>query len=451
MMALQQAKEILNAEMNGEDVEFRSVSTDTRSLKAGDLYIALQGERFDGHDYLVEAEKAGAVAAIIAREVETALPYLKVEDTRKALGKLAAGWRQKFAGKVVGVTGSNGKTTVKEMIAAILTKQGSVLATRGNFNNDIGLPLTLLRMENEDYAVIEMGANHSGEIAYLTDVTRPDIALITNAGPAHLDGFGSLKGVAEAKGEIYQGLGANGIAIINRDDSYAEYWESICKISNIVGFSMTDKSAEVFGKWQKCESDEVMRVSISTGNIYQHPLEIRLQVPGVHNLMNALAAISVAVSLQVPGEKIEQALNEFEPVKGRLNIHKVRAGFSVIDDTYNANPASLKAGLDVLTELPGEHWLVLGDMGELGEEERRLHFDAGIKARMGGVTCLLALGDASRHAVEAFGSNAYFFEDRESLIEYIKNNQPEELGLLVKGSRFMHMEEIVESLIKRIG
>ncbi len=451
MMALQQAKDILDAEMTGEDVDFTAVSTDTRSLKAGDLYVALQGDRFDGHEYIDQAKQAGAVAAVVDRPVITDLPYLKVENTRKALGQLAAAWRQLFKGKVAGVTGSNGKTTVKEMIAAILKKQGDVLATSGNYNNDIGLPLTLLRMKNEDFAVIEMGANHSGEISYLTKITRPDVALITNAGPAHLDGFGSIKGVAEAKGEIYQGLNENGVAIINKDDSYADYWLSICGVKNIIGFSMRDSSAEVYGEWHKDSSKNMMLVSISAGESYPEKLEICLQVPGIHNLMNALAAISVAVSLSIPGEKIQSALNEFSPVKGRLNVHDAGSGLSVIDDTYNANPASLKAGIDVLIDMPGEHWLVLGDMGELGEEERRLHFDAGLKARVGGVTCLLAVGDASRHAVEAFGSNAHFFQDKASLIKYIKENQPEELGILVKGSRFMKMEEVVESLIEGAG
>jgi len=443
MMLLQQATEILNGTLYGENVEFSSVSTDTRQLQTGDLYIALHGENFDGHDYIDQAAKAGAVAAIVHKGISTDLPHIMVEDTRKALGGLAAAWRQSFGGKVVGITGSNGKTTVKEMVAAILAKQGEVMATRGNFNNDIGLPLTLLRMDKENYAVIEMGANHPGEIAYLTDITRPDVAIITNAGAAHLEGFGSIQGVAEAKGEIYQGLGKSGVAVINKDDDYSDYWLSICKAYKVLNFSMRDTSANVFGEWQPSQTGGTLKV-----RILNDEFDVELKVHGLHNAMNALAAITVAEALHVPHTKMSQALNEFAPVRGRLNIHRVNDRLTVIDDTYNANPTSLSAGIDVLNEIPGEHWLVLGDMGELGGDERRLHFDAGIKASTSGVTRLLATGDASRYAVDAFGNNAEFFENRDELITYIKQHQTEELGILVKGSRFMHMEQIVESLIE---
>ena len=444
MMTLSQATKILNGDMSGENVSFSSVSTDTRSLQKGELYIALHGDSFDGHDYIEQAKQAGAIAAIVHKDVLTSLPVVKVKDTRKALGELAAAWRQSFSGKVVAITGSNGKTTVKEMVSAIVAKQGEVLATRGNFNNDIGLPLTLLRMQQEAFAVIEMGANHPGEISNLTNITQPDVALINNAAQAHLEGFGSLKGVAQAKGEIYQGLSKDGVAIINKDDEFAAYWLELVEGKKIIDFSMHDKAARVYGEWKQTETGGDLKVCIS-----DEVLQINLQVHGLHNAMNALAAISVAEALGIKRTYITQALNEFAAVKGRLDFHRLSENLTVIDDTYNANPASLSVAIDVLNEFPGERWLVLGDMGELGADEREMHFDAGVKARVTGVTRLLAIGNASRHAVEAFGENAEYFKNKNDLVSFIKQHQSDELGILVKGSRFMHMEQIVESLIKR--
>jgi len=443
MMGLLQASEILNGTMQGSDVQFSAVSTDTRSLQPGDLYVALAGENFDGHNYLDQAEKAGAAAAVIQKSVQTNLPRIKVKDTRKALGDLAAAWRQLFNGSVVAITGSNGKTTVKEMTAAILSEQGEVLATKGNFNNDIGLPHTLLRMNKENYAVIEMGANHSGEIAYLTNVTKPDVAVITNAGPAHLEGFGSIQGVAKAKGEIYQGLDKQGIAVINLDDEYADYWLSLNDQRKTLTFSMDDASADVCGEWKPATNGGKLNVKFK-----DESLIIDLQLHGVHNAMNALAAISLAEALQIPRAKMIKALNEFKSVDGRLNFHQINDSLVVIDDTYNANPASLKAGIDVLGELSGEHWLVLGDMGELGDEGKNIHFDMGVHAKKAGVNTLLAVGDASRYAVEAFGAEAMFFETKDDLVKFVKQHESEKVNILVKGSRFMRMEEVVDSLIR---
>ena len=443
MMALSNATKILNGTLIGKDVDFTNVSTDTRSIKKGELYIALKGDSFDGHDYIEKAQQSGAVAAIVHDDVVTNLPVIKVKDTRKALGGLAAAWRQSFSGKVVAITGSNGKTTVKEMVSAIAAKQGEVLATRGNFNNDIGLPLTLLRMEHEDFAVIEMGANHPGEISNLTHITKPDVALINNAGQAHIEGFGSVKGVAQAKGEIYQGLSDAGVVVLNLDDDYSDYWRVLSADKKIVSFSMKDKSASVYGEWQQADSGGILNV-ITGGK----SCVINLNVYGLHNAMNALAAIAVATALHIKSEFIVQALNEFVAVKGRLEFHKIGNNLTLIDDTYNANPASLAAGIDVLSELPGQHWLVLGDMGELGEDERRVHFDAGMKARTSGVTRLLTIGKASRHAVDAFGENAENFNTKDELVSFIKEHQSGELGILVKGSRFMHMEQIIESIMK---
>jgi len=446
MMALSQATKILQGTLLGDNVDFSNISIDTRKLQAGDLYIALHGDSFDGHDYLDQAKQAGAVAAVVHKKVTTSLPVIKVENTRKALADLAANKRQNFAGKVVAITGSNGKTTVKEMVTAIVSKQGSVLATQGNFNNDIGLPLTLLRMQKEQFAVIEMGANHLGEIKYLTTITQPDVALINNAGESHLEGFGSLKGVAQAKGEIYSGLSSDGVAVINSDDSFADYWLELIENKKIINYSMRDKTATAYGQWQQTDSGGCLIVVVNGNEI-----KINLSVYGLHNAMNALAAIAVAEALQIKHENIVKALNEFSAVKGRLNFHKVDSKLTIIDDTYNANPASLFAGIEVLSATPGEHWLVLGDMGELGEDEQRIHFDAGIKARKSGVSKLLTIGEASQHAVDAFGENAMKFSTKDELISFLKKHQSQELTVLVKGSRFMKMEQIVESLIKGVA
>ncbi len=456
MMSLSRASQMLDGILYGEDDTFNSVSTDTRSMRPGALYFALIGDNFDGHDFIAKAQQAGAVAAVVSKttfdqskfdQIDAAnaanfnLPQIQVSDTRKALGRLAAAWRQDFQGAVIGVTGSNGKTTVKEMIAAILAKQGDVLATQGNFNNDIGLPLTLLSMDlTEKFAVIEMGANHHGEIAGLTDITRPDVALITNAGPAHLEGFGSVKGVAEAKGEIYSGLTDKGIAIVNVDDDYADDWLSLCKDRKIIRFAM-DKDAEVKGEWQATETGGLLKISTA-----DQQCEIKLLLAGRHNAMNALAATAAAIAVGVSLNNIKNALAEFKPVKGRLNICRTDADVCLIDDTYNANPASLDAGLGVLNDLPGEHWLVLGDMGELGDNSESLHFDAGVKVKASGVNRLLATGQSSLFAVKAFGDAAMHFETQDELIAYLKTNVHSGLNILIKGSRYMKMERVVEAL-----
>lgn len=439
-MTLSAAAQMINAQVHGEDVTFTSVSNDTRHLTAGSLYVAIRGERFDGHAFLDQAQNAGAVAAMVDQICEHPLPQLVVGDTRNGLGRLAGAWRHQFKGKIVGVTGSNGKTTVKEMIAAILAKRGEVLATRGNYNNDIGLPLTLLRLKNEKFAVIEMGANHSGEIAALTAIARPDVALITNAGQAHLEGFGSLEGVARAKGEIYGGLPTGGVAIINADDVFASYWLSINNKRRCLSFGMASR-ADVQGEWQATETGGELRVTTQDGDAV-----IQLPVPGRHNAMNALAAITAAAALGVTLDEARTALEAFAPVKGRLNFHRTPQGARLIDDTYNANPSSLKAGLQVLCDLPGEHWLVLGDMGELGANSLALHKAAGELAKQSGVHRLLAVGDNSCAAVDAFGEGASHFPSHEALVAALTAELNKNVNVLVKGSRFMRMERVVNAV-----
>ncbi|MCW8955871.1 MAG: UDP-N-acetylmuramoyl-tripeptide--D-alanyl-D-alanine ligase [Gammaproteobacteria bacterium] len=441
MMSLQQAAKILNGDIRGTDCEFMRVSNDSRSIQAGDLYVALKGERFDGHRFIAEAGSKGAVAAMVESYQDVDLPQLKVADSHQALGQLAAAWRQLYAGVVVGITGSNGKTTVKEMTAAILQQKGKVLATKGNLNNDIGMPLTLLGLSaDDDYAVIEMGANHRNEIDYLTQISRPDVALITNAGPAHLEGFGSLEGVAEAKGEIYSGLTESGTAIINADDEFADYWASLCADKKIVRFAL-EQAADVKGSWQA--NDEGGELSITTA---QGSCKFQLKVPGRHNAMNALAACSAALAAGVELPYVEKALSSFRAVKGRLNIIQADSGVRFIDDTYNANPGSLKAGIEVLKALSGEHWLVLGDMGELGAQTKQLHYRAGQDARAMKVDKLLAIGENSQAAVKAFGEQGYFFSTQGELIAFIKQTLHENVNILIKGSRTMQMEKVVEAL-----
>ena len=449
MMSLQQASQILDGTMQGKDVVFHSVSTDTRSLQKGALYFALKGDNFDGHNFLEQAQQAGAVAAVVSELKDTDLPQVCVADTRKALGRLAAAWRQDFQGVVVGVTGSNGKTTVKEMIAAILAEQGDVLATQGNFNNDIGLPLTLLRMDSSmmnssnNFAVIEMGANHKGEILQLTNITRPDVALITNAGPAHLEGFGSVKKVARAKGEIYAGLDDDGVAVINADDKYFDYWQSICENKVTLSFGLQNDSADIKGEWQPESTGGRLAIRTPEGN-----LDITLSLPGRHNAMNALAACAACLAAGAKLENVKTGLEKFKSVKGRLNIHKTKAGAIVIDDTYNANPASLKAGLEVLKDMPGEHWLVMGDMGELGENAERLHFDVGVKASESGINRLLATGPNSQAAVNAFGEYAQHFEEQNELIKFLQDKLHADMSILVKGSRYMQMDKVVDAIVE---
>ncbi|MFW2373375.1 MAG: UDP-N-acetylmuramoyl-tripeptide--D-alanyl-D-alanine ligase [Gammaproteobacteria bacterium] len=441
MMSLQQASQVLNGDIRGTDCEFFHVSNNSRNIQAGDLYVALKGDRFDGHKFVADAGSKGAVAAMVEIYQDVDMPQLKVADCHQALGKLAAAWRQSYSGVVVGITGSNGKTTVKEMTAAILQQKGKVLATQGNLNNDIGMPLTLLELSaDDDFAVIEMGANHRGEIHYLSQICGPDVALITNAGPAHLEGFGSLEGVAEAKGEIYSGLTQAGIAIINADDGFAEYWASLCADKKIIRFAL-DKQADVEGQWRANDQGGELTIKTSRASC-----QFQLMVPGQHNAMNALAACAAAMAAGVELQHVEKALSEFRSVKGRLNIIQAGSGVRLIDDTYNANPGSLKAGIDVLKALSGEHWLVLGDMGELGAETERLHRQAGWDARNMKVEKLLATGENSQAAVQAFGEQGYFFPTQDELIAFIKQSLHENVNLLIKGSRAMQMEKVVEAL-----
>ncbi len=433
--------ELLGATYYGNDVAINGVNTDSRQIVPGQMFIALKGPNFDGHDFVQQAASLGATVCMVEHRNED-VNCIVVDDTRLALGRLAAAWRSRLAIPVIGVTGSNGKTTVKEMLAGILSQQGIVLATRGNLNNDIGMPLTLLEMDAQhDYAVIEMGANHPGEIAYLTRVAHPDVALITNAGMAHLEGFGSLQGVAQAKGEIYQGLGTNGIAVINNDDQFSGYWKQLNQDRNVITFGMMS-GATVSATSEVKVGVQQLTISSPAGVI-----EVNLKLLGRHNVMNALAAVSAAIAIQIPIDAIRTGLENLVPVKGRLELKTGLNGSRIIDDTYNANPTSLNAALDVLAEFPGKHYLALGDMGELGGQSASLHRTAGLQAKDKGVDRLYTFGSLSRHAAEKFGDQTYCFSDQREMIEKIKNDLAQDVTLLVKGSRLMQMERVVTACL----
>ncbi len=449
-MLMSQAARALSGELIGTDTQFTSVSKDTRDLVAGCLYVALKGDRFDGHAFIQQAGAAGAAGALVSERQPVELPQICVGDTRQALGELASHWRDQFDGKLVGITGSNGKTTVKEMTRSILEHAagtGHVLSTAGNLNNDIGMPMTLLNLrKHHRYAVIEMGANHPGEIDYLTHIAKPHAAVVNNAGPAHLEGFGSLDKVASSKAEIYAGIVDGGTAVINADDVYADYWRGVCaglaNNNRVMTFSMQHETADVFADVKQHRDETVIQIRTPAGEA-----EARLAVPGQHNVMNALAATALTVALDVSLDNVIEGLESFSGVSGRLASTLASNGARIINDTYNANPLSVKAAIDVLVSSDTDTWLVLGDMAELGDEQEALHRQVGEQARALGVKHLLATGDLARFAVDAFGDNAAFFQDRQQLIEQLQQGITAESVVLVKGSRSMGMEQVVNALV----
>ena len=443
MMAMQlsEAARVLDARLAGDNVAFRGVSTDTRKLLPGSLYFALQGPNFDGHAFLDDARDRGAAAAAVSRPCESSLPQVEVADTRLALGQLGAFWRRQFSLPVVAITGSNGKTTVRAMIESILSTCGRVLSTQGNLNNDIGLPLTLARLGPEDqYAVLEMGANHHGEIDYLAGLAQPSIAVVTNAGPAHLEGFGDMEGVARAKGELFARLDAGATAVINADDDFAPLWRSLASHCRIVEFGL-DADAGVTAEWAGNTRGSDVCIRVSRGEI-----EFRLPLPGRHNVMNALAACAASLAAGADLAAVKHGLASLSPVAGRFNIHSLPGDITLIDDTYNANPESLQAALDVLTLSDDDSWLVLGDMGELGATAAGLHTAVGRKARAAGVTRLYGLGELAGQAVAAFDGPGGAFSTLEELLDVLHAELTGPLHILVKGSRSMRMERVVAAL-----
>jgi len=452
-MMLSDCAEAVQGEHIGDDVVFTSVSIDTRAIKPGQLYIAIKGHNFDGNAFVDQAEEAGAIAAIVHKGVKSTLPHIAVDDTRLALAEFAGAWRRSLAVRgngsisVVGITGSNGKTTVKEMVAAILAVNGPVLFTQGNLNNDIGVPLTLLRLDEQHrYAVIEMGANHAGEIAYTSTYAQADVVIITNAGAAHIEGFGSLEGVAKAKGEIIETLQKEGVAVINQDDDYFDYWKSVAGNRRILSFGL-NSSADVTAKAIKTEIRNNAFVTPFELVTAQGTVDIILKLAGQHNVVNALAATAASLALGIDLKQIKQGLESVKPVTGRLQPLVSRLGNIVIDDTYNANSASLKAGLDVLANFNGKPWLVLGAFGELGPESPKMHKEMGKLIKDSGVVRLFAVGADSRNAVQAFGIGATFFENQQELIDALKQELKGDETILIKGSRAQRMENVAAALV----
>lgn len=440
-------KDVLN------NIPFTGISTDTRTLVPGNLFFAIRGEQFDGHDYIDVALRKGAAGVVVSKPHSSALA-IQVEETVKSLGELTSAWRKKFTLPLIALTGSNGKTTTKNMIASVLgATEKPVLFTQGNLNNHIGVPLTLANLDTSHaYAVIEMGMNHLGEISYLSQLALPDIALITNAGPCHLEGVGGeISGVAKAKGEIFEGLSDNGVAIINQDDAFAGYWKNLIKDRKkpirLVTFGF-DASAEVRAE-QKTLDQFILHHKDQT-------ISISLKLCGKHNVYNALAAAAVGLVNKLSLVQIKQGLENITPAKGRMEIKSGVNEVTLIDDTYNANPLSLKAAIETVKSLENveKKILILGDMRELGEQSIKLHEECGQFAKANGIDVLWATGDLSRHAVSGFGGNARFFDTQSELIKALLEN-PELLNknnlILVKGSRSMAMEKVVEALLQNVS
>ncbi|MBK1716474.1 UDP-N-acetylmuramoyl-tripeptide--D-alanyl-D-alanine ligase [Thiocystis violacea] len=450
MWTLAEAVERAGGTLIGPDTAFESVGTDSRADCSGQLFIALRGDNFDGHAYVAAARAAGAVAAVVDHPLPLDLPQWVVDDTRLALGRLAAAWRDRIPGRLIAITGSNGKTTVKEMIAAILAQVGRVRATQGNLNNDIGMPLTLLRARDEDFLVLEMGANHPGEIGYMTDLARPEVALITNAGRAHLEGFGSVEGVARAKGEIARGLPAGGVFVTSGDSPHAGLWDALAEGRQRLTFALdgpadvTSEAASIRVSW---DEDGFRTEFTARLGAIEMPLTLRLA--GHHNVRNALAAAAGAMAMGVEATAIRDGLASLRPVKGRLCPRHCR-GVGLIDDTYNANPDSIAAAIEVLAGLAGRRWLVLGDLGELGPEAPRLHEEIGARARATGLDRLATVGTLSAGASRAFGAGAAHFPDQASLVASLLAELGARDRVLVKGSRLARMEVVVEALCAEV-
>ncbi|CAI0974055.1 UDP-N-acetylmuramoyl-tripeptide--D-alanyl-D-alanine ligase [Serratia liquefaciens] len=444
-VSLQALADVLSAELIGADCQIVEVTTDTRQVTAGCLFVALKGERFDAHDFAVDAVAAGAGALLVSKRLLVDVPQLVVKDTRLALGQLAAWVRKQVPARVVALTGSSGKTSVKEMAAAILRECGEVLYTAGNFNNDIGVPLTLLRLQPQhDFAVIELGANHIGEIAYTTALTCPQTALVNNLAAAHLEGFGSLAGVAQAKGEIFTGLPADGVAIINADNNDWPHWQSMLEGKTVWRFSpQAAEGVDFF-------ASDVQVNGEGTQFTLHSPFgtaPIALPLPGRHNVANALAATALAMSAGASLEAVRQGLKQLKAVPGRLFPIALSAGKLLLDDSYNANVGSMTAAAQVLAEMPGYSVMVVGDMAELGAEAEECHRQVGEAARLAGVDKVLGVGPLSQTLIAAAG-NGEHFQDKAAVTARVAELLSEHavITVLIKGSRSAAMEQVVRAL-----
>ena len=424
------------------DTRFCGVTIDSRKDCEGRLFVAIRGEHFDGHDYVATAYRNGAVVALVETEIDCDIAQIVVDDCKQAMAVLANHWRHSCQATVIALTGSNGKTTVKDMLCQILLHEAPTHATKGNFNNDIGLPLTLFDLSQDDhFAVVEMGANHAGEISALAEIAEPEIVYVNNVAAAHLAGFGSVQGVIEAKGELYAYCKPGHRALFNLDEAASQYWQSICAAETTLSCALY-KDADLGAKWSQDDNGLSLEV-----NYAEKKQNVALQVYGEHNARNALAAISIALLTGFEFDRAVQNLAGFAGVKGRLQMMKGPQGSRLINDSYNANPDSLEAGIKVLCSLRGEAWLALGDMGELGSETEALHRKAAQTAKHQGVKKLFGLGEMSCIASDEFGDSGYCFEQIDEMGESIRGQIHQGVNLLVKGSRSAGMDKLVDYLL----
>jgi UDP-N-acetylmuramoyl-tripeptide--D-alanyl-D-alanine ligase len=448
-MSLTELTRLLGTPAPAKEFTFNGLSKDTRSIMPGNLYVAIKGENFDGHDYVEEAFLKGASIALVDRIITSPIPQVVVPDTLLALGKIGEAWRDRFSLPLVGVTGSNGKTTLKNMIASIMiaacqNNKEQVLATEGNLNNNIGVPFMLARLTAQHrYGVIEMGMNSFGEIAYLTKMTKPQVAVITNAAEAHLQGLQNVAGVARAKGEIFSGLQKTGIAVFNKEDVHFDYWRGLLSGQSYLTFGL-QSTADVTGTFIPSKDTLHQLLNIHTPN---GDFDVRLPLLGQHNVRNALAATAVAIALEIDLPAIRTGLETVQPAPGRMNQHILPNGARVIDDTYNANPFSTTAAINTLALFSGKKVLVLADMRELGVDAEKLHAEIGSKAKAAGIDFLFTLGELTTATARSFGEQAQHFTEQSQLLTAIKPFLETNTTILVKGSRSMHMENIVAGLL----
>ncbi|MCS3607973.1 UDP-N-acetylmuramoyl-tripeptide--D-alanyl-D-alanine ligase [Erwinia rhapontici] len=442
---LRQLADITGGTLYGSDLTMDAVTTDTRKVTAGCLFIALKGERFDAHDFVADALTSGALALLVSKHLPVAVPQVVVADTRIALGQLAGWVRQQSGARVVALTGSSGKTSVKEMTAAILRECGETLYTAGNLNNDIGVPLTLLRLTTDhQYAVIELGANHQGEIAYTTELTRPETALVNNLAAAHLEGFGSLAGVAKAKGEIFNGLPLHGTAIINNDSNDWPHWQQALHAKTVWRFSPEQQADSDFYATDVTFSTQGTQFTLHTP---KGDVAVMLPLPGRHNIANALAASALALSVGAPLSAVKQGLSSLQAVPGRLFPVILGADQLLLDDSYNANVGSMTAAAQVLAEMPGYRVMIVGDMGELGAEAAECHRQVGVAIQAAGIDKVLSVGSLSQDISDASGVGEHF-RDKAALSARAREllSQHQQITVLVKGSRSAAMEQVVQTL-----
>jgi UDP-N-acetylmuramoyl-tripeptide--D-alanyl-D-alanine ligase len=446
MMSLAEAAAAIAGRLSGQDARFSGVSTDTRSVRKDELFVAIRGDRFDGHGFLEAARQRGAAGALVdeAFKETSALPTVTVEDTRKGLGRLGRHWRLRFAPAVIAVTGSNGKTTTKEMLASILRShagEAGALATRGNLNTDIGVPMTLLDLRaSHRYAAVELGMNHPGEIAMLAAIALPTVALVNNAQREHLEFMQSVEAVAEENASVFEALPADGVAVLNADDAMADVFRRKAGARRRIEFGL--ERGDVTGRFRLKGLESEIVLTTPAGEA-----QATLAIAGLHNVRNALAAAACAHAAGVPPAAIGAGLGAFRPYIGRLQQKRTTSGATLIDDSYNANPDSVRAAIDVLATCPGPTALVLGDMGEVGDQGPAFHAEVGRYAKQKGIGMLLGLGSASADAVKAFGAGAEHFED----IEKLRRRNIEAKTILIKGSRFMKMERVVSMLTGEKG